>query len=222
MISWKSIGAMSRWAQSGIDMCSHFRKAFNRNSNIQSGSPLISQIRRTMSSLRPFGKLSDSISVVNPYSYSWSSTASSSAFWPALRAVVVRPAPPPAPCACHFARRRCTGARDARTPRVERTKPSAAKPAGVMPRNAHVAAALLCAGRGMASGAPRAGARVGTGRSEAAAVWKAGGARPAADDAAMALRTPRERGRPGSSRGAPYAARIAAATVAPRLEHEHS
>src|SRR5919206_4168668 len=48
----------------------NWRYALRRNSSIHSGSPFFSLMRRTVSSLSPFGMTSDSISVTKPYLYS--------------------------------------------------------------------------------------------------------------------------------------------------------
>src|ERR1700757_3645434 len=45
------------------------RKAPRRHSSIQSGSPFLAETQRTVSSLRPFGARSISISVTKPYLY---------------------------------------------------------------------------------------------------------------------------------------------------------
>src|SRR3954469_3398253 len=54
----------------GSSIVSQLRKAFNRNSSIQSGSAFLAEINRTVSSLRPRGIVSASMSVVQPYLYS--------------------------------------------------------------------------------------------------------------------------------------------------------
>ena len=52
--------------QSGSSIVSHFRNAFSRNSSIHSGSFFFAEMIRTVSSLRPFGIVSVSMSVLNP------------------------------------------------------------------------------------------------------------------------------------------------------------
>src|ERR1700710_602374 len=52
-------------------MVSQRRYASRRHSSIQAGSFFFAEMKRTVSSDRPFGALSDSISVSNPYRY-WS------------------------------------------------------------------------------------------------------------------------------------------------------
>src|SRR5918997_3236578 len=54
----------------GSAILSQPRKAFRRHSSSQSGSPFLADIKRMMSSFRPLGAESDSISVTNPYLYS--------------------------------------------------------------------------------------------------------------------------------------------------------
>src|SRR5215208_3581878 len=46
------------------------RKAFKRHSSSHSGSPFLDEIRRMVSSVRPRGAISDSMSVTKPYLYS--------------------------------------------------------------------------------------------------------------------------------------------------------
>ena len=47
-----------------------WRNAFRRNSNSHSGSSFFFEMRRMMSSFKPFGAKSVSMSVTKPYSYS--------------------------------------------------------------------------------------------------------------------------------------------------------
>src|SRR5580692_9747780 len=54
-------------------MVSQRRYASRRHSSIQAGSFFFAEINRTVSSDRPLGALSDSISVSNPYRY-WSTS----------------------------------------------------------------------------------------------------------------------------------------------------
>src|SRR6202035_3926168 len=54
-------------------MVSQRRYASSRHSSIQAGSFFFAEMKRTVSSDRPFGALSDSISVSNPYLY-WSTS----------------------------------------------------------------------------------------------------------------------------------------------------
>ncbi len=51
-------------------MVSQVRYALRRHSSSHSGSRFFAEIRRTTSSLRPFGTLSVSTSVTKPYRYS--------------------------------------------------------------------------------------------------------------------------------------------------------
>src|ERR1700693_6192205 len=55
---------------------SQWRNAFKRHSNMNSGSLFLVEIRRMMSSFRPFGAASDSTSVTKPHLYSPSTRAS--------------------------------------------------------------------------------------------------------------------------------------------------
>src|SRR5262249_33853027 len=54
----------------GSSIVSQWRYAFKRNSSIQSGSFFFPEIKRMVSSLRPRGIVSDSMSVTQPYLYS--------------------------------------------------------------------------------------------------------------------------------------------------------
>src|SRR5471032_514462 len=54
-------------------MVSQRRKASSRHSSIHSGSFFLAEMKRTVSSERPLGAFSDSISVTNPYLY-WSTS----------------------------------------------------------------------------------------------------------------------------------------------------
>src|SRR6266849_1387459 len=54
----------------GSSIFSQLRKAFRRNSNSHSGSFFLAEIKRTVSSLKPRGIVSDSMSVTQPYLYS--------------------------------------------------------------------------------------------------------------------------------------------------------
>src|ERR1051326_209163 len=54
----------------GSVIVSQLRKALRRNSSIHSGSFFFSTIKRIVSSVRPRGITSDSISVTKPYLYS--------------------------------------------------------------------------------------------------------------------------------------------------------
>src|SRR5882757_4945899 len=54
-------------------MVSQRRYASSRHSSIQAGSFFLAEMKRTISSDRPLGALSDSISVSNPYLY-WSTS----------------------------------------------------------------------------------------------------------------------------------------------------
>src|SRR5918997_108415 len=59
----------------------HWRKALRRNSSIHSGSPFFSEMRRTVSSVRPRGIMSDSMSVTKPYLYSLLAKSSMVLIW---------------------------------------------------------------------------------------------------------------------------------------------
>src|SRR6476646_2451561 len=54
-------------------MVSQRRYASSRQASIHSGSLFLAEMKRTVSSDRPFGAFSDSISVTNPYLY-WSTS----------------------------------------------------------------------------------------------------------------------------------------------------
>jgi hypothetical protein len=54
-------------AQVGSVIVSQWRYAFSRHSSMNSGSFFFAEIRRTTSSLRPRGIVSDSMSVTKPY-----------------------------------------------------------------------------------------------------------------------------------------------------------
>src|SRR3972149_3884894 len=59
----------STLAHAGSAMVGQWRKAFSRHARSHSGSSFLREIRRTMSSLRPLGAVSDSMSVMKPYLY---------------------------------------------------------------------------------------------------------------------------------------------------------
>mmetsp|Transcript_22853 Transcript_22853/g.68018 ORF Transcript_22853/g.68018 Transcript_22853/m.68018 type:complete len:200 (-) Transcript_22853:15-614(-) len=160
------MGSMSRCAQSGMSIFRKTSSAFNRKSNIQSGSPLISQICLTMSAFSPFGNCSDSTSVTKPAAYSCLSTASSSSFWPSRMATAsctsACAAAPPPPLAARATAglalprtrtRRCLLLRLATRAPVA-TAAAAAAPCGA-PRPA---AAVLCLGGVLRERADWAGA----------------------------------------------------------------
>src|SRR5436190_9790167 len=70
-IFWKSISGYWKFGQAdGSCIFSQPRYAFRRNSSIHSGSFFFEEISRTVSSLKPFGMVSDSMSVTKPYLYS--------------------------------------------------------------------------------------------------------------------------------------------------------
>ncbi len=52
---------------SSLPSVSQWRYAFNRHSSIHSGSCFLAEISRTMSSLRPLGAMSDSMSKSKPH-----------------------------------------------------------------------------------------------------------------------------------------------------------
>src|SRR5258708_27372172 len=70
MMSWRLIGGYLTFCQVGSFIVSQRRYAFRRHSSSHSGSFFFFEIRRTTSSLRPFGMVSLSTSVTKPYLYS--------------------------------------------------------------------------------------------------------------------------------------------------------
>src|ERR1041385_189107 len=71
MMCWQSIDGSTRLGQCfGSVIVSQCRYALSRNSSIHSGSFFFSTMSRMVSSLKPRGITSDSISVTNPYLYS--------------------------------------------------------------------------------------------------------------------------------------------------------
>src|SRR5690606_1624259 len=68
--SWKSMGGKSTCAHSGCSMVSHCRYAARRHSSMNSGSFLMDDRNRMVSSFSPFGIVTDSISVSKPAVYS--------------------------------------------------------------------------------------------------------------------------------------------------------
>src|SRR5215203_6934053 len=67
------MGPYSTRAHVGSRIVSQRRYASSRHSSIHCGSFFLAEIKRTVSSDRPFGAFSDSISVTNPYLY-WSTS----------------------------------------------------------------------------------------------------------------------------------------------------
>ena len=59
--------------QSGSSMVSHLRNALSRNSSIHSGSFFFAEMMRTVSSDRPLGIVSVSMSVTKPALYGFAS-----------------------------------------------------------------------------------------------------------------------------------------------------
>src|SRR5688572_11458098 len=64
----------SAWVFSNLAQC---RYAFRRHCNMNSGSFFFAEITRTISSFKPGGTVSDSMSVMNPYLYSRPASSSS-------------------------------------------------------------------------------------------------------------------------------------------------
>ncbi len=68
-MSWKSIFGYETRAQVGSRMVSQRRYASSRHSVIQVGSSFFAEMKRTVSSFRPFGAFSERMSVTKPYLY---------------------------------------------------------------------------------------------------------------------------------------------------------
>src|SRR6476660_8535750 len=69
MMSWKSIFGYLTLGQCGSSIVSQCRYACSLNSSSHSGSFFFDEMSRIVSSLRPLGAVSDSISVLKPCSY---------------------------------------------------------------------------------------------------------------------------------------------------------
>src|SRR3569833_4219864 len=72
-MSWLSFFGLSTRAQVGSRMVSQRRYASSRHWSIHSGSFFLAEMKRTVSSERPFSAFSDSMLVSNPYLY-WSTS----------------------------------------------------------------------------------------------------------------------------------------------------
>ena len=68
-MSWKSIRGYFTFGHFGSVIVSQWRYAFSRNSSSHSGSFFLREMSRITSSDRPFGVVSESISVTKPCSY---------------------------------------------------------------------------------------------------------------------------------------------------------
>src|SRR3954467_1765891 len=69
-MSWELIGSYLTFCQVGSFIVSQTPNAFSRHSSSHSGSFFFCEIRRTTSSLSPFGIVSLSTSLTKPYLYS--------------------------------------------------------------------------------------------------------------------------------------------------------